>query len=344
MSDVFDQLKFLESVLTKSILLKAILRVMLLLGVAMTANAGDYDTRAEVKAFIDEMVVKHKFDRAALTALLATAQKKQAILDAISRPAEKTKPWHEYRKIFITESRITHGVLFYQKNQQLIDDIAKKYGVPQEILLGILGVETRYGTQAGVYRVLDALPTLAFDYPPRVPFFRGQLEQFLLMTRENKLDATTLVGSYAGAMGWGQFIPSSYRNFAVDHDGDKVADIWNNPADAIASIANYFKQHGWKTGEMVAIVARPMQQRDDSVANGKLKPEYTVAALRAKGFEPAAPVGPDMPANLWRFEGEEGIEYWMGLHNFFVITEYNHSPMYAMAVYQLGQEIRRHVE
>jgi membrane-bound lytic murein transglycosylase B len=318
--------------------------VMLLCVIAMTTRAGDYDTRADVKVFVDEMVSKYQFDRTALTALLAQAQKKQAILDAISRPAEKMKTWHEYRDIFITESRITHGVLFYRKNQQLIDAIAKQYGVPQEILLGILGVETRFGTQAGNYRVLDALATLAFDYPPRAPFFRGQLEQFLLMTRDNKLDAPALVGSYAGAMGWGQFIPSSYRDFAVDGDGDKVADIWNNPADAIASIANYFKQHGWKTGELVTIVARPMQQRDESVANGELKPAFTVATLKAKGFEPAAPVAPDMPASLWRFEGEDGIEYWIGLHNFFVITEYNHSPMYAMAVYQLGQEIRRHVE
>jgi len=317
---------------------------LLLLAGALSAQAGDYDTRPEVQAFISEMVAKYQFDRTALTALLAQAQKKQAILDAISRPAEKVKPWGEYRSIFITESRITHGVVFYKKNQQLIDGIAKEYGVPPEILLGILGVETRFGAQAGSYRVLDALATLAFDYPPRAPFFRGQLEQLLLMTRDSKLDATTLVGSYAGAMGWGQFIPSSYRNFAVDHDGDKVADIWNNPGDAIASIANYFKQHGWKTGELVAIVARPMQKRDDSVANGELKPAYTVAALKAKGFEPAAPVSPDMPASLWRFEGADNIEYWIGLHNFFVITEYNHSPMYALAVYQLGQEIRRRVE
>jgi membrane-bound lytic murein transglycosylase B len=307
-------------------------------------HAGDYEARADVAAFIDEMVAKHQLDRGKLVSLLAAAEKKQSILDAISRPAEKVKPWHEYRAIFITDARITHGVLFYRKNQQLVDRVANEYGVPPEILLGILGVETRFGTQAGNYRVLDALATLTFDYPPRAPFFRGQLEQFLLMTRDNGLDATALVGSYAGAMGWGQFIPSSYRNFAVDGDADKVVDIWNNPADAIASIANYFKQHGWKTGELVTVVARPMQKRDEAIVNGALKPAYTVAALKAKGFEPAAPVTLDMPANIWRFEGEDGIEYWMGLHNFFVITQYNHSPMYAMAVHQLGQEIKRRAE
>jgi membrane-bound lytic murein transglycosylase B len=325
-------------------LLRQLAFTMSLVTVAMAARAGDYDARADVKIFIDEMVAKHQFDRAALTSLLAGAQKKQAILDAISRPAEKVKPWHEYRDIFITDTRITHGVLFYQKNRQLVDGIATQYGVPQEILLGILGVETRFGTQAGTYRVIDALPTLAFDYPPRAPFFRGQLEQFLLMTRENKLDAATLVGSYAGAMGWGQFIPSSYRNFAIDYDGDKVADIWSNAGDAIASIANYFKQHGWKTGEQVTVAAKPLPQHDDSIANGELKPAYTVALLKTKGFEPATPLAADAAANLWRFEGEDGLEYWIGLHNFFVITEYNHSPMYAMAVHQLGQEIRRRAQ
>lgn len=316
----------------------------LLLSCTTPVLAGDYDSRAEVVAFVDEMVQKHGLDRKQVQTVLAAAQKKQAILDAISRPAEKVKPWHEYRAIFITESRIAHGVLFWRQHEKLLQRIAAQYGVPPEIIIGILGVETRFGTQAGSYRVIDALCTLAFDYPPRAPFFRGQLEQFLLMTNEGKLDATALVGSYAGAMGWGQFIPSSYRNFAVDDDNNGVADIWKDPADAMASIANYFIKHGWRSGELVTVVARPMEKRDESLVNGALKPSLTVADLRARGFEPAAPVAPAMPANLWRFEGADGIEYWMGLHNFFVITQYNHSPMYAMAVHQLGQEIKRRVE
>jgi len=317
---------------------------VVLLVTALPLRADTYGGRADVMTFVNEMADKYGFDRGQLQAMFAHAEKKQSILDAISRPAEKVKPWSEYRAIFITESRITHGVLFWRQHEALLKRIANDYGVPPEIIVGILGVETRFGTQAGNYRVIDALSTLAFDYPPRAPFFRGQLEQYLLMTRDGKFDPLALVGSYAGAMGWGQFIPSSYRDFAVDYDKNGVADIWSDPADAMASVANYFRQHGWTSGELVTVVARPMEKRDESIVNGELEPRLSVADLRAKGFEPAAPVAPTMPANIWRFDGADGIEYWMSLHNFFVITQYNHSPMYAMAVHQLGQEIKRRVE
>jgi membrane-bound lytic murein transglycosylase B len=304
-----------------------------------SALAADYANRADVQTFIDEQVVRHKFDREWLQSLFAQAEKKQAILDAIARPAEKTKTWQEYRAIFIEPGRIEQGIDFWQKHSSELKRAEAVYGVEPAIVLAILGVETRYGLHRGRYRVLDSLTTLGFDYPPRGKFFRQQLEEFLLLVREQKFQASDLMGSYAGAMGYGQFIPGSYRHYAVDFDGDGVVDILNNPVDAIGSVANYFKVHGWQPKGVVTVRAKLSEDADASVLNQGLKPVLTVGELADKGYKALEPLPADAKATVMKMDAAQGDEYWLGLHNFYVITRYNHSHLYAMAVYQLSREI-----
>ena len=298
-----------------------------------------YDENPQVDTFISEMVTEHGFQKTDLESLFAQAVRKQNILDAISRPAEKTLTWAGYRKIFLTESRIKGGVEFWQENEAILNRAASDFGVPAEIIVAIIGVETRYGGNKGSFRVIDALSTLAFDYPRRSKFFRKELKEFLLLAREQKQNPIDLIGSYAGAMGYGQFIPSSYRAYAVDYDKDEFADIWNNTEDAIGSVANYFKRHGWKSGEQVAVRSRVEKTYDETIINDSLKPKRDLAALKAKGFLPTKTLKEDQPASAIRLEGQYGTEYWIGLQNFYVITRYNHSRLYAMAVWQLSQEI-----
>ncbi|MCR6651628.1 MAG: lytic murein transglycosylase B [Cellvibrionaceae bacterium] len=302
--------------------------------------AADYSQHPEVPAFIDRMVKEYGFDAKSLRAQLAQAEQKQAILDAIARPAEKTKPWHEYRKIFLDQARIDQGVEFWLDNAATLKDVSERYGVDESIIVAIIGVETRYGRHMGNYRVIDALATLGFDYPPRATFFRGQLEQLFLLAREQKQDPLNLKGSYAGAMGFGQFIPSSYRHFARDHDGDGVADIWTNKQDAIASVANYFKAHGWQTGQPVFVPAKVTGKVDETMVNSVARPEQSVAQLRKKGIEPATATDAERLATLLSYEQEQGPEYWLGFNNFYVITRYNRSQLYAMAAWQLSEAIR----
>ena len=244
--------------------------------------AGDksYHDHQDVALYIDELITNHQFTRDELERWFASATKKQTIIDAISRPAEKTLTWAEYRKIFVTPTRIRQGVKFWNNNQQILEQAEREFGVPAEIMVAILGVETFYGTRKGSFRVIDALSTLAFDYPPRSRFFRKELTEFLLLSREQKQDPLSLTGSYAGAMGYGQFIPSSYRAYAIDYDKDGFADIWNNTRDAIGSVANYFKQHHWKTGEIVVIRSRVNPDYDPSVVNQSLKPSTSIGELR----------------------------------------------------------------
>jgi membrane-bound lytic murein transglycosylase B len=299
----------------------------------------DYSKHQETAAFLDKMVKEHQFDRQQLQGWLSQAEKKQAILDAIARPAEKTKPWYEYRKIFLGQDRIDQGVEFWRDNAETLKDVAETYGVDASVVVAIIGVETRYGRHMGTYRVIDALTTLGFDYPPRANFFRGQLEQLFLLAREQGQDPLTLKGSYAGAMGFGQFIPSSYRHYARDHDGDGFADIWNNPRDAIASVANYFKAHGWQTGYPVVQKAQVKGTPDAALVNTGARPELTLKELQRKGISVAkAPAG-DPKAVLLSFDQENGPEYWVGFNNFYVITRYNRSHLYAMAVWDLSQAI-----
>ncbi len=300
--------------------------------------APDFSDRDDVDAYIDRMVKQHGFSRDDLTKLFNDAEQKQNILDAIARPAEKVKPWADYREIFVTDTRITEGVEFWRDNAATLARAQRAYSVPPEVIVAIIGVETRYGRHAGTYRVLDALSTLAFDYPPRADFFRSELTQFLLLAREEGVDPRSLMGSYAGAMGYGQFIPSSYRHYAVDFDGDGKRDIWANPQDAIGSVANYFSKHGWAAGGDIAEPASVSGDRADAVANEGLNLLHTVGQLRALGVAVAG-VDDKAAAGLYRMDGADGVEYWVGLHNFYVITRYNHSSMYALAVHQLGQAI-----
>ncbi len=301
----------------------------------------EYERNVQIEDFVTEMVRDHGFTPSALKTVLGKAEKKQSILDAISRPAEKTLEWKGYRKIFITDKRITGGVRFMRKHRAVLERAEMVYGVPKEIITAIIGVETYYGRMAGNYRVVDALSTLAFDYPPRAEFFRSQLKEYFILAREESIDPLSIKGSYAGAMGYGQFIPSSYRNFAVDFDGDKKRDIWNNPTDAIGSVANYFKEHHWQTGEPVVVPATVQGDAYNEFVNTNLKPELSVQELAEKGFMPKDRRRYSGMATAMELQGEKGVEHWLGLRNFYVITRYNHSKLYAMAVYQLSQKIKQ---
>jgi len=311
----------------------------LALSTTVPALAAGYSEHPQAKKLIAELAAEPEFDQQSLQRLFAQAEKKQSIIDAISRPAEKSIPWFKYRKIFLGKKRIDKGVEFWRKNQAALSKASQQYGVPEEIIVAIIGVETHYGRIAGSYRVIDALSTLAFDYPRRSPFFTKELKHFLHLAKEQGQDPLSLKGSYAGAMGYGQFMPSSYRHYAVDFDGDQLADIWNNPTDAIGSVANYFKRHGWQPGQPVVEAARLSKTYQSELANRSLKPKYTVASLVEAGFSPAVELVNELPASLVKLEVKKGDKYWIGLHNFYVITRYNHSRMYAMAVYQLSQEI-----
>ena len=298
----------------------------------------DFDERPEVRDYIEEVVARHGFDQAALLTLFRSAERKGDILATISRPAER-KPWHEYRRIFVTPTRIREGIEFWRANEDTLRRVERLYNLPPEVTVAIVGVETRYGRNVGSFRVLDSLATLAFDYPPRSSFFRGQLTEFLLLAREERIDPLAMKGSYAGAMGYGQFIPSSYRNFAVDFDGDGTRDIWTNVTDALGSIGNYFARHGWRgDGPAVLRVEVEAPVADEDVNRG-LKPDYDAQQLKQLGVISDG-VPPGAKAALFRMEGDQGTEYWLGLHDFYVITRYNRSRLYALAVWQLGQEIR----
>ncbi len=301
-----------------------------------------YADHEEAKAFTDTLV-EEGFDRQYVEELFAQAKRQDSILEAIARPAERRLTWGEYRKIFLGEKRINQGVDFWNKHRDTLNRASETFGVEPEIIVAIIGVETRYGGYAGNYKVLDALATLSFDYPPRSRFFSGQLKELLYLVEEEKLDINSLKGSYAGAMGYGQFIPSSYRDFAVDFDGDGQRDLLNNPVDAIGSVANYFKQHGWQQGERVALPAKTTKALEDDAFSSKLKPVKDLEQWQSEGIEPESwpeDVQKDRVATALRLQIDDQNEHWLGLKNFYVITRYNHSSLYAMAVYQLSQEIK----
>lgn len=301
----------------------------------------DYSERADVQAYIDELVEQHDFEREELVALIEDAERQQRILELIARPAERTLKWHEYRDIFIEEDRINQGLTFWGENQTALDAAHRQYGVPPEYVVAIIGAETRYGRITGRFRVLDALTTLAFDYPPRSKFFRSELTELLLLAREENINPRSLKGSYAGAMGYGQFIPSSFRAYAVDFDTDGQRDIWENTTDAIGSVANYFSRHGWQSGGDVVLRASVSGEDADPLANKSLSLNHSVGELASLGVRVGEnqTVSADTKAALFRMETEDGAEYWVGLKNFYVITRYNHSRLYAMAVHQLSQAI-----
>ncbi|WAC45360.1 lytic murein transglycosylase B [Pseudomonas sp. SL4(2022)] len=303
------------------------------------AVADDYRQSPQVAEFVAEMTRDYGFAGEQLIELFAQVERKQAILDAISRPAEKAKPWKDYRPIFITDKRISQGVAFWKQHEATLARAEAEYGVPPQVIVAIIGVETFYGGNTGSWRVMDALSTLAFDYPPRAPFFRKELREFLLLTREEQVEPLSMTGSYAGAMGLPQFMPSSFRAYAVDFDGDGHINIWNNPVDAIGSVASYFKRHGWQPGQLVASAANLKGAQAEQGLTVGLDPVKNVGELRKLGWTSAEPLADDLPVTAFRLEGTDGAEYWIGLPNFFVITRYNRSVMYAMAVNQLAEAL-----
>lgn len=309
--------------------------------VATPGCAGDFQGNPDVQAFIDEMVKRHGFEREELVVLFDQANKRNDILEAIARPAEKTKPWYEYRRIFLTPQRINGGVEFWKNNEAILQRAASHFDVDPAVVVAIIGVETRYGRNTGSYRVIDALTTLAFAYPPRSKFFRGELEQFLILTREEHVDVSEVKGSYAGAMGYGQFIPSSYRSYAVDFSGDGKRNLWNDLDDIIGSVANYFHRHGWKPGQPVSARITSGSPLDNFTVSDNLTPRETTAGdYAAKGVTTDPKLPADLPVALLELEQADGPEYWLTGNNFYVITRYNRSPLYAMAVYQLSEAIR----
>jgi membrane-bound lytic murein transglycosylase B len=290
----------------------------------------------KIEAFIVRTAKSQAIPEAEIREVLSRAQYRQSIIDAITRPAE-AKPWKSYRPIFMTDARITGGRNFLAQHRDALKRIEKDTGVPAEIIVAIIGVETSYGKNTGSSNVLDALYTLGFHYPKREVFFSGELANLLALSKEEKLDIYQLKGSYAGAMGWGQFMPSSYRNYAKDGNKDGRRDLFTNLDDVFASVANYFVGHGWRKGEPVFARAR-MDANALPFVPGTPEAKFSLAEIAQKGYRPIESV-PTLPATLVTLEGAEGTEHWIGFQNYYVITRYNRSPLYAMAVFQLSQAI-----
>jgi membrane-bound lytic murein transglycosylase B len=318
--------------------------VLSALGFGATAQEITIDQAAVEAArtqFVERMVTKHGFDRVETATALARATIDERVLRSISRPAERVVPWYEYRNIFLTSARIDAGAEFWRSNEAVIDAAARRYGVEPELLLAIIGVETLFGQRMGAYPVLDALSTLAFAYPPRASFFASELESFLLLGREEGAHVLEALGSYAGAMGAGQFIPSSFRAYAVDGNADGRRDLWGDWEDILASVANYFGEHGWRAGEPIVTAAEKAPAWSGSEPGQGLGLNETVGSLSEKGYLFATDMPPAAPAMIMGLERDaESSEYWVGFHNFHVITRYNRSVKYALAAYQLSEAIR----
>jgi len=308
-----------------------------------SAAAAPAALNPEIESFIDQLVTTHKFDRRKLRDWFKQARIQSGVLKAMSRPAT-ARPWHEYRTSQITEARIRGGLEYWQQQADTLARASTEYGVPEEILVATIGLESSYGRNTGSSNAFDALVTLAFAYPPRAELFRGELEQFLLLTRELRLDPLRFRGSYAGALGVPQFLPSSYRRYAVDFDNNGRRDLWDH-SDAIGSIANYYKSYGWQPGEpeIVAIEQQAETAGDEfkTLLERGLKPHTTVAAVRRGGVTPAGPVADDALVCVFGAASETGMRYWLGFNNFYVITRYNRSINYALSVHELAQELRR---
>ncbi len=304
--------------------------------------ASSFSARPEVQKFMAEMVAKHGFDAHQLNRQFAQVKPLPRITRMMTGAYVKAPNWSDYRANFVNPRNVARGVEFWNDHAEDLARARQTYGVPEEVIIAILGVETRYGSFPLPYRVFDSLATLAFDYPRRAEFFRNELEQYLLLTREEGRNPLTIKGSFAGAMGIPQFMPSSYRNLAVDFDGDGRRDLLGSPSDAIGSVANFLKFHGWLAAEPVALLGK---SKGDGVPaeliSTALKPERTFAEYLTDYLEPAAPIPSSAPVALFAVAGDGGAEYWLGLTNFYVITRYNRSLFYALAVHQLSEEIRQ---
>ena len=301
---------------------------------------GKIKLKPEVEKFIAQMVQEHQLDGPALRQMFSQLKSNDGVVKAINAPAT-SKPWFEFKNIFVTPTRTSGGVDFWNANAEQLKRAREIYGVPEEIIVAIIGVETIYGKRTGSFRVIDALYTLAFEMPERANYFRGELEQFLLLTRENGLDPTTVKGSFAGAIGMPQFMPTSYRRFAVDFDSDGKINLWENVPDVIGSVANYLHFFGWVAGQPVVVPARISGTDYKDIVEKGFKPHLTLAQMLPKGAEPTDPLPADLVAGLFALDLEQGPDYWLAFNNFYVITRYNRSKNYAMAVYQLAIAIAR---
>jgi membrane-bound lytic murein transglycosylase B len=297
----------------------------------------------ETETFIDMLAAKHRFNRAQLRTWFSQAKTQTAVLDAMARPGT-ARPWYEFRQSHVNDARIRGGREFWERNAGTLKQVSAEYGVPEEIIVATLGTETFYGRQTGRYGAFDVLTTLAFNYPPRADYFRGELEEYLLLTRENRVNPLQYKGSYAGALGIAQFMPSNYRRYAVDFDGDGKRDLWNE-ADAIASVANYYWTWGWQTGEqIVSAVEAPAAANAAAYAEllqQGVQPRTPVGKLKEAGVVLLEDAPEDMHATLIAAQAESGMQYWLGFNNFYVITRYNRSTNYALAVNELAQELVR---
>ncbi|RRQ22365.1 lytic murein transglycosylase B [Thiohalobacter thiocyanaticus] len=301
------------------------------------AAADSYAEHPQADAFVQELV-EAGFDADEVRGRLRSAEKQQSILDAIARPAE-AKPWFQYRPIFVNRERIELGAVYWDEHETILERVEQELGVDPRVIVAIVGVETRYGRHAGRYRVLDALATLGFDYPPRADFFRSELREFFLLSREEGIDMADALGSYAGAMGHGQFIPSSYRHYAVDFDDDGQRNLWHSPEDILGSVGNYLHVHGWAHGAPVAVRARVEGDSHQTLLEAGVKPSIPAGKLDEYGVSPETGIDPDTRVGLIALKTADGQEYWVVFNNFYVITRYNRSPLYAMAVHQLSRAI-----
>ena len=321
------------------------IRIFLLL-VALSAPGtvqASYSARPEVQAFVREFAQRHGFPEKELKRVFSRVQRLEPVLEAISRPAERVRSWEEYRALLVTERRIAEGVEFWKKYRRTLERAERKYGVAPEYVVAIIGVETFYGRNTGNWRIVDALTTLAFDYPPRAGFFRGELESYLLLARDAGVDVFSMRGSYAGAMGIPQFMPSSARSYAVDFDGNGKIDLHKSASDAIGSVANFLKVHGWQRDADVLVEARVAGEAWRAFADGRLEPKHSLVALRQAGIEFDSPQPAGAAGVLVELANapERPSEYRIGLRNFYVITRYNRSALYAAAVADLASELKK---
>jgi membrane-bound lytic murein transglycosylase B len=294
--------------------------------------------RPELEEFISRMQSQHGFELEQLRETFRQLKPVDDVLKAFNAPAT-AKPWHEFRPLFLTPARIEGGVAFWRDNEELLARARAIYGVPEQIIVSILGVESIYGRRTGNFRVIDSLFTLGFEGPRRTDFFRSELEQFLLLARENRLDPLEVKGSFAGAMGMPQFISSSYRSYAVDFSGDGRVDLWNDVADVVGSVAHYLKTFGWEADRPITVPARVTVSDVQHLLDQGVKPHLSVSEMKIRGVEPLEPLSPELMSAVFTLDVQQGVEHWLSLNNFYVITRYNRSKNYAMAVYQLGVAI-----
>ena len=323
---------------------KSLIAVFLTGLILSVPSYGEGFNKADIDGFIDELVRDEGFSRPVLEKMFGDVEYKSRIVEIMQRPAEKRLTWAEYKNLLINDKRINDGVEFWQKHHKTLEKASEVYGVSSSVIIGILGIETGFGQNSGGFRVVDALATLGFKYPRRATFFRNELKEFLILSREQGFDPLKLTGSYAGAMGIPQFMPSSYRAYAIDFDKSGQADIWGSPADAIGSIASYLNRHGWQEGKPVAAKATVQGQKYTKVIDKNPRPTRSVNEARNLGWRTTKVLPDAARVRGLKLEGKTGAEHWLTLTNFYVITRYNKSDLYAMAVYQLGNMVEQRMK